>query len=176
MRKLKNSEMERLSAEEYKTVEKLPVVVVLDNIRSLNNVGSVFRTCDALRIAKVCLCGITATPPHRDIRKTALGAEEAVPWEYFEDTKEALEQLAVEGYRLFAIEQTDKSTLLHQFGVKEIGKMAIVFGNEVKGVQQEVVDLCEGCIEIPQEGTKHSLNISVSAGMVLWEFYRQFKA
>ncbi|PVX51739.1 SpoU rRNA methylase family protein [Balneicella halophila] len=175
MRKLKNNEMKRLSAEEYKLAEKLPVVVILDNVRSLNNIGSVFRTADALRIEKIYLCGITATPPHRDIHKTALGAEDAVPWKYVESTEEALEVLKSDGYKLLAIEQTESSTMLHQFQVKRDERLAIVFGNEVKGVQQEVVDCCEQCIEIPQEGTKHSLNISVSAGMVLWEFYRQFR-
>lgn len=175
MRKLKNSEMQRLSAEAYKSAEKLPVVVILDNIRSLNNIGSVFRTCDALRIAKIYLCGISATPPHRDIRKTALGAEEAVPWQYFEDTKVVVAKLRTEGYKFLAIEQTDESTFLHKFVANRNDKVALVFGNEVKGVQQEVVNLCDECIEIPQEGTKHSLNISVSVGMVLWEFYRQLR-
>ncbi len=175
MRKLKNSEMERLSVEEYKSAEKLPIIVILDNIRSLNNIGSVFRTCDALRVAKIYLCGITATPPHRDIHKTALGAEDAVPWEYVENTEEALQKLKAEDFKIYAIEQTENSKMLHQFSFKAKEKTAIVFGNEVKGVQQKIVDACEDCIEIPQEGTKHSLNISVSAGMVLWEFYRQIK-
>ncbi len=175
MRKLKNSEMERLSVEEYQSAEKLPVVVILDNIRSLNNVGSVFRTCDALRVEKIYLCGITATPPHRDIHKTALGAENAVPWEYVENTEAALKSLQQQGFKLFAIEQTENSKMLHRFSVKADTKIAVVFGNEVKGVQQTVVDACEDCIEIPQEGTKHSLNISISVGMVLWEFYRQLR-
>lgn len=176
MRKLKNSEMKRLSVEEYKSAEKFPIVVVLDNIRSLNNVGSVFRSCDALRVAKIYLCGITPTPPHRDIRKTALGAEEAVPWEYFENTREAVDSLRKKGYKLFAIEQTDNSTMLHKFSFDKGEKVAIIFGNEVKGVQQQIVNSCDNCIEIPQEGTKHSLNISVSVGMVLWELYRQLRA
>ncbi|MBS9768869.1 MAG: RNA methyltransferase [Flavobacteriaceae bacterium] len=175
MRKLKNSEMERLSVEEYKSAEKLPIIVILDNIRSLNNIGSVFRTCDALRVAKIYLCGITATPPHRDIHKTALGAEDAVPWEYVENTEDAVQKLKAEDFKIYAIEQTENSKMLHQFYFKSKEKKAIVFGNEVKGVQQKIVDACEDCIEIPQEGTKHSLNISVSAGMVLWEFYRQLK-
>lgn len=175
MRKLKNSEMYRLSVAQYQSAEKLPVVVVLDNIRSLNNVGSVFRSCDALRISKIYLCGITPTPPHRDIRKTALGAEEAVPWEYVADTAEALQYLREEDYKLFAIEQVENSTMLHQLSLNKIPKIAVVFGNEVKGVQQIVIDCCDDCIEIPQEGTKHSLNISVSVGMVLWEIYRQLR-
>lgn len=175
MRKLKNSEMKRLSAEEYKSAEKLPIVVVLDNIRSLNNIGSVFRTCDALRVAEIYLCGITATPPNRDIHKTALGAEDAVPWQYFEDITKAVEKLKKEGCKLLALEQTDNSIMLQNFTIEQNDKLAIVLGNEVKGVQQEVIDCCEACIEIPQEGTKHSLNVSVSAGMVLWEFYRQFR-
>lgn len=167
--------MERLSAQEYQLAEKLPVVVVLDNIRSLNNVGSLFRTCDALRIAKIYLCGITATPPHRDIRKTALGAEQAVPWEHCVSTLDALEDLQKQGYKLLAVEQTEQSVMLHDFVAEKNEKIALVFGNEVKGVQQEVVDFCENCIEIPQRGTKHSLNIAVSAGMVLWELYRQLR-
>ncbi len=175
MRKLKNSEMQRLSAEQYRSAEKLPIVVVLDNIRSLNNIGSVFRSSDALRVEKIYLCGITAQPPHRDIHKTALGAEEAVPWAYVENTYELIKELKAEGFAVYAIEQTDSSRMLHQFSFPKERKTALVFGNEVKGVQQKVVDLCEGCIEIPQEGTKHSLNISVSVGMTLWEFYRQFR-
>ncbi len=147
----------------------------MDNIRSLNNIGSVFRTCDALRAEKIYLCGITATPPHRDIHKTALGAEDAVPWEYAEDTLSVVAKLKTEQYKILAIEQTDSSTMLHHFKLNANEKVAIIFGNEVKGVQQKVVDACENCIEIPQEGTKHSLNISVSAGMVLWEFYRQLR-
>lgn len=176
MRKLKNSEMKRLSAEEYKSAEKLPVVVVLDNIRSLNNVGSVFRSCDALRAAKIYLCGITPIPPHRDIRKTALGAEDAVPWEYFENTTDVVDKLQKEGYKSFAVEQTEGSVMLHKIAFRKDGKFAIIFGNEVKGVQQDVVNICSNCIEIPQEGTKHSLNISVSVGMVLWELYRQLRS
>lgn len=172
-RKLKNSEMIRLSAEEYQQTNKLPVIVVLDNIRSLNNVGSVFRSCDGLLIEKIILCGITAQPPHKDIRKTALGAEDAVPWEYYENTLEAINKLKSQNVKCFAIEQTEGSLLLNEFEVQNEKKYALVFGNEVKGVQQTVVDVCEGCIEIPQRGTKHSLNISVSVGMVLWEFYRQ---
>lgn len=172
-RKLKNSEMIRLSAEEYRQANKLPVVVVLDNVRSLNNIGSIFRSCDGLLIERIILCGITAQPPHKDIHKTALGAEDAVPWEYYEDTLEAVNKLKSQSIKCFAIEQTEESTLLNEFEIQQGEKYALVFGNEVKGVQQVVVDACEGSIEIPQRGTKHSLNISVSVGMILWEFYRQ---
>lgn len=169
MRKLKNSELNRLSVAEFKNVNKLPVVVVLDNIRSLNNIGSVFRTSDAFLLEKIVLCGITAQPPHRDIHKTALGATESVHWEYYQDTVDALKKLQENGYACFAIEQVENSTLLNEFEAKNHSKIAVIFGNEVKGVQQEVIDKCHGCIEIPQLGTKHSLNISVSAGIVLWD-------
>lgn len=172
MRKLKNSELNRLSVQEFKNVKKQPIVVVLDNIRSLNNIGSVFRTSDAFLLEKIVLCGITAQPPHRDIHKTALGATESVDWEHHEDTKAAVQLLQNSGYSCFAIEQADNSTKLNEFKVSNYPKIAVVFGNEVKGVQQEVIDICDGCIEIPQLGTKHSLNISVSAGIVLWELFR----
>jgi len=172
MRKLKNSELNRLSVDEFKEVEKLPIIVVLDNIRSLNNIGSVFRTSDAFLIEKIYLCGITAQPPHRDIHKTALGATESVDWEYMEDTLGCVAKLQVEGYHCLAIEQAKKSVMLNDFDSSKQPKIAVVFGNEVKGVQQEVIDLCDNCVEIPQLGTKHSLNISVSAGVVLWELFR----
>jgi tRNA G18 (ribose-2'-O)-methylase SpoU len=169
MRKLKNSELDRLTVEEYKAVEKTPVTVVLDNLRSCNNIGSVFRTSDALLIEKVVLCGITATPPNKEIHKTALDAEKSVPWEYFEETETAVEHLKSAGYKVFAVEQVENSILLPDFEPEKGQKLALVFGNEVKGVQQSVVNLCDGAIEIPQYGTKHSFNVSVSAGIVLWD-------
>lgn len=169
MRKLKNSELDRLSVDEYKEVEKTPVTVVLDNIRSCNNIGSVFRTSDALLIEKVILCGITATPPNTEIHKTALDAEKSVPWNYFGETELAVLKLKEEGYQVFAVEQVENSILLPDFHPEKGQKLALVFGNEVKGVQQSVIDLCNGAIEIPQYGTKHSFNIAVSAGIVLWD-------
>lgn len=169
MRKLKNSELDRLSVEEYKEVEKTPVTVVLDNIRSCNNIGSVFRTSDALLIEKILLCGITATPPNKEIHKTALDAEMSVPWEYFDETGDAVLKLKNEGYWVYAVEQVENSIMLPDFRPGKNQKLALVFGNEVKGVQQSVVDLCDGAIEIPQYGTKHSFNVSVSAGIVLWD-------
>jgi len=169
MRKLKNSELDRLSVDEYKEIEKTPITVVLDNIRSCNNIGSVFRTSDALLIENIILCGITATPPNKDIHKTALDAEKSVSWEYFEDTESAIQQLKENGYRVYAVEQVENSISLPNFTPEKDQKLALVFGNEVKGVQQSVVDICHGAIEIPQYGTKHSFNISVSAGIVLWD-------
>lgn len=169
MRKLKNSELGRLSVEEYKAVEKTPVTVVLDNIRSCNNIGSVFRTSDALLIEKIVLCGITAIPPNKEIHKTALDAEMSVPWEYSEETEQAVLSLKKAGYFVYAVEQVEKSIMLPEFRPENNQKLALVFGNEVKGVQQSIVDLCDGAIEIPQYGTKHSFNISVSAGIVLWD-------
>ena len=169
MRKLKNSELDRLSVDEYKETEKTPITVVLDNIRSCNNIGSVFRTSDALLIEKVILCGITATPPNKDIHKTALDAEKSVPWEYFEETEDVVIMLKENGYRVYAVEQVEHSILLPDFIPEKNQKLALVFGNEVKGVQQSVVNCCDGAIEIPQYGTKHSFNISVSAGIVLWD-------
>ena len=176
MRKLKNSELDRLSVEEYKEIEKTPISVVLDNIRSCNNIGSVFRTSDALLIEKVILCGITATPPNKDIHKTALDAEKSVPWEYVEETEEAIVKLKADGYRVFAVEQVENSIMLPDFAPEKDQKLALVFGNEVKGVQQSVVDLCDGAIEIPQYGTKHSFNISVSAGIVLWDLVYKLRS
>ncbi len=176
MRKLKNSELDRLSVEEYKEIEKTPITVVLDNIRSCNNIGSVFRTSDALLIEKVILCGITATPPNKDIHKTALDAEKSVPWEYVEETEEAILNLKADGYRVFAVEQVENSIMLPDFAPEKDQKLALVFGNEVKGVQQSVVDLCDGAIEIPQYGTKHSFNISVSAGIVLWDLVYKLRS
>ena len=173
MRKLKVTEMGRMSLDEYKASEKQPLVVVLDHVRSLYNVGSVFRSSDAFRINGVCLCGITARPPHPEIHKTALGAEESVAWRYFERTEESVEWLKEQGYKVLAVEQCEGSMLLQNFHAEEGEKYAIVLGNEVKGVQQQVVDMCDGCLEIPQYGTKHSLNVSVAAGIVLWHLSRK---
>ncbi|MCM1030602.1 MAG: RNA methyltransferase [Oscillibacter sp.] len=171
-RKLESNELNRISTEEFKEAKKLPLVIVLDNVRSLNNVGSVFRTSDAFRIEKIYLCGITATPPNREIHKTALGAEDSVDWEYAQDTLEVIEKLQAARYRIFAAEQTENSHSLEEFRLNGTDKYAIVFGNEVKGVRQDVIDRSEGCIEIPQFGTKHSFNISVSVGIILWELTR----
>ncbi|MFO8129329.1 MAG: RNA methyltransferase [Bacteroidales bacterium] len=175
MRKLKNEELDRLTTEEYKRSVKIPVVVVLDNVRSLNNIGSVFRTCDAFRIRQVYLCGITACPPHREIRKTALGATETVAWTYFEKTSEAVHSLRKSGYTIVAVEQADESTPLESWDVASGNACAIVFGHEVYGVGEEIVGMSDICVEIPQAGTKHSLNISVSAGIVLWEVFKAFR-
>ncbi|MBQ8565142.1 MAG: RNA methyltransferase [Bacteroidaceae bacterium] len=166
-------DLERLSTEQYKEIDKLSFVVVLDNIRSLNNIGSVFRTSDAFLVEKIYLCGITATPPHPDIHKTALGAEDSVEWVYFNNTIDAVEKLQSDGYIVYAIEQVKDSFSLQNMVLKSNEKYALVLGNEVKGVQQEVVDKCNGCIEIPQFGTKHSLNVSVTAGLVIWDFFKQ---
>ena len=166
-------DLERLSTEQYKEIDKLSFVVVLDNIRSLNNIGSVFRTSDAFLVEKIYLCGITATPPHPDIHKTALGAEDSVEWVYFNNTVDAVEKLQSDGYIVYAIEQVKDSFSLQNMVLKSNEKYALVLGNEVKGVQQEVVDKCNGCIEIPQFGTKHSLNVSVTAGLVIWDFFKQ---
>ena len=168
-RKLQNEELNRISTEAFKEASKVPLVIVLDNVRSQNNVGSVFRTSDAFRIEKIFLCGITSTPENREVHKTALGAEEVVAWEYQSDTLTAIRQLKAEGYRIFSIEQAENSTSLENFTMPENEKFALVFGNEVKGVQQEVIDVSDGCIEIPQFGTKHSFNISVTVGIVLWQ-------
>lgn len=180
MRKLRTIEMHRLTVEEFKQASKLPLVVVLDNVRSLYNVGSVFRSCDAFRVEAVCLCGITACPPNAEIHKTALGGEDSVDWTYYKDTAEAIRKLHAEGYFVYSIEQVEGSTKLQhlgealqqQNGAEAPHGYAVVFGNEVKGVQQSVVDMSDGCLEIPQFGTKHSLNVSVTAGIVVWEFAR----
>lgn len=183
MRKLKTIEMNRLTVEEFKEARKLPLVVVLDDVRSLYNVGSVFRSCDAFRIEAVYLCGITATPPHPEIHKTALGGEDSVSWKYFPTALEAVRELQAGGCFVYAIEQVEGSTKLNELQLSasasalqpenEVSRYAVVFGNEVKGVHQEVVDACDGCLEIPQFGTKHSMNVSVTAGIVVWEFARQ---
>ncbi|MGC6438330.1 MAG: RNA methyltransferase [Flavobacteriaceae bacterium] len=171
MRKLKNSELDRLSVEEFKTAQKTQLIVILDNIRSLNNIGSVFRTADAFRIQHVYLCGITAKPPHKDIQKTALGSTDSVSWSYAEQTIDVIKNLQSEGVEVIAIEQADKSTFLQDFEAKNDSTYAVVFGHEVKGVSQEVVSQCDSVIEIPQLGTKHSLNISVSCGVVIWDLF-----
>jgi tRNA G18 (ribose-2'-O)-methylase SpoU len=170
MRKLLNEELNRLDVEGYKSASKSPVIVVLDNIRSLNNIGSAFRTSDAFRVEAVYLCGITAVPPHRDIQKTALGATESVDWRYFKTTEEAVLDLKSRSYFVVAVEQADKSVELQDFIVHPDRKYAFVFGNEVKGVEEAVVRMADEVVEIPQFGTKHSLNISVSVGIVLWDF------
>lgn len=175
MEKLKITEMNRLSVEEYRESKKTPLVVVLDHVRSLYNVGSIFRTADAFRIEGVCLCGITARPPHPEIHKTALGAEDSVSWQYFERTEDCVEFLKSESYTIMAVEQCKGSTLLNSEFKVQGAKLAIVLGNEVKGVQQHVVDMCDGCLEVPQFGTKHSMNVSVTAGIVIWELFKRLK-
>ena len=172
MRKLKITEMNRLSAEEFKSVEKLPLVVVLDNVRSLHNIGSVFRTSDAFRVECIYLCGITATPPHPEMHKTALGAEFTVDWKYVNNVVEAVDNLRADGYTVYSVEQAEGSTMLQNLTLERGRRYAVVLGNEVKGVHQEVVDLCDGCLEIPQFGTKHSMNVSVTAGIIIYHFAR----
>ena len=171
MRKLKNNELGRISVDEFKQTKKTPVIVVLDNIRSLNNIGSVFRTSDAFLIEKIYLCGFTATPPNKEIHKTALGSTESVEWEHVEDTLELIQKLKDSKIKVLSIEQAENSTMLNDFMPEKNQKYAVVFGNEVKGVQQTVVSASDNCIEIPQLGTKHSLNISVSCGVVLWDLF-----
>lgn len=175
-RKLKNSELERLSQEEFKVSEKFPLIIILDNIRSLNNIGSVFRTADAFRVQKIYLCGITATPPHKDITKTALGATDTMTWEYVKDTVELIKRLQGEGILVYSVEQAEGAHSLLDFGISPKTTYALVFGNEVKGVQQPVVSQSDGVIEIPQFGTKHSLNIAVSVGVVVWDLVSKLKA
>ena len=185
-RKLRTIEMNRISVEEFREAEKLPLIVVLDDVRSMYNIGSVFRTCDAFRVEAIYLCGITACPPHQAIHKTALGAEDSVAWRYFETAEQAVEQLHQDGYFVWSVEQCEGSTKLqdlnsnenpslregHRVGLK--ARVGVIFGNEVKGVHQEVIDMSDGCLEIPQFGTKHSMNVSVTAGIVIWEFARRF--
>lgn len=175
MRKLKNSELDRMSVEGFKSVAKTPLIIVLDNIRSLNNIGSVFRTSDAFLVEKIYLCGITATPPHKDIHKTALGSTETVAWEYAEDTLELVKKLKSDGVTVCSIEQAENATMLNDFTPEQQTTYALVFGNEVKGVSQNVVSASDMVIEIPQFGTKHSLNISVSAGVVIWDVFSKLK-
>ena len=164
-----------MSVEEFRASEKLPLTVVLDNVRSLNNIGSVFRTSDAFRVEHIALCGITATPPHREIHKTALGAEESVAWSYHEDTAECVTELKARGYRVYAVEIAHDSVKLGTDEVATDKPMAIVFGNEIEGVQEEVMELCDGYLEIPQGGTKHSLNVSCAAAIVIWEMFKQLR-
>jgi len=173
LRKLKITELNRLSAEEFKEAQKLPLVVVLDDIRSLHNIGSVFRTSDAFRVERIYLCGITAVPPHPDMHKTALGAEFSVDWIYVNNAVEAVNNLKDEGYMVYSIEQAEGSIMLHELELDKTKKYAVVLGNEVKGVNQEVINHSGGCIEIPQYGTKHSLNVSVTAGIVIWDFFKK---
>lgn len=175
-RKLSNSELDRKSIRDFKDSEKIPVILVLDNIRSLNNIGSVFRTADAFLVEAIYLCGLTATPPHRDIHKTALGATDSVDWVYFKDTLEAVKKLKASGHKIISIEQVEDSIPLYDFTPDKEDRFALVFGHEINGVQQSVVDMSDASIEIPQFGTKHSFNISVSAGIVLWEFTNKLKA
>lgn len=176
MRKLKNNELDRLSIDDFKTVKKTPIIIILDNIRSLNNIGSVFRTSDAFLIEKIYLCGITATPPHKDINKTALGSTDTVAWEHVEDTNQLIENLKLDHIKICSIEQAENATMLNNFKVETNTTYALVFGNEVKGVQQSIVSNSDAVIEIPQFGTKHSLNISVSCGVVVWDVFSKIKA
>jgi tRNA G18 (ribose-2'-O)-methylase SpoU len=173
MRKLKVTELDRLTTDEYKASNKTPLVIVLDHVRSLNNAGSIFRTADAFRLEAVYLCGITATPPHAEIHKTALGAEETVAWHYYKETLDAVAELKRQGYIVCAIEQAEGSISLEHFSPEKHRKYALIVGHEVKGVQQQVVDACDLCMEIPQYGTKHSLNVSVAAGIAIWDFFRK---
>ena len=173
MRKLKITELNRLTPADFKESKKIPLIVVLDHIRSLHNVGSVFRTSDAFRVEAIYLCGITACPPQAEIHKTALGAEDTVSWTYFKDTLEAVDQLKAEGYVVCAVEQAEGSVMLDKLQVDKYKKYAVILGNEVKGVQQAVVDACDLCIEIPQYGTKNSLNVSVTSGIVIWDLFKQ---
>jgi len=173
VQKLSMDELNRKSIGEFKQSDKLPLVVVLDNVRSQHNIGSIFRTCDAFLIEAIYLCGISATPPHKEIHKTALGAEESVDWKYFDTTTQAIKYLQANHYAVWGVEQTQNSTSLADFTIEQGKRYALVFGNEVRGIEQEVIDGCEGCIEIPQFGTKHSFNVSVSAGILLWEFHKQ---
>lgn len=175
MKKLSMDDLGRVSPDQFKELEKFPLIIVLDNIRSMMNVGSVFRTADAFRIEKILLCGITACPPNKEIHKTALGATESVDWQYFEETVDAVKALRDDNYQVFALEQTTKSQSLKEFQPKKDKKYALVFGNEVKGVQETVLHHCHGSIEIPQFGTKHSFNISVTAGITIWDFFCKMK-
>ncbi len=173
MRKLENNELDRKSIEDFKEAKKTPLIIILDDIRSLNNIGSVFRTSDAFLLEKIYLCGITATPPNKEIHKTALGATETVTWEHHTDITSVIEKLKKENVQIFAIEQVENSIFLQDFEIDKAQKYALVFGNEVFGVSQKAIELCDGTIEIPQLGTKHSLNIAVSAGIVIWDLFQK---
>ncbi|MCR5192397.1 MAG: RNA methyltransferase [Bacteroidales bacterium] len=176
MKKLTTTEMNRLTVEEFRASEKLPLTVVLDNVRSQNNIGSIFRTADAFRIERIALCGICSTPPHREIHKTALGAEDSVMWLYYEDTATCLQELKARGYKIFAVEQVDDSIKLGDDALQAANThVAIVFGNEIDGVQDSLLPLCDGSLEIPQFGTKHSLNVSCAAAIVMWEMFKKLK-
>lgn len=178
MKKLSMDELNRLSVEEYKSSDKVLLTVILDNVRSQNNIGSVFRTGDAFRIERICLCGICSTPPHRDIHKTALGAEDSVDWKYYEESIDCVRELKEEGYRVFAVEQVDDSVKLdhiEELNIHSGDKVAVIFGNEVEGVQEELLPLCDASLEIPQYGTKHSLNVSCAAAIVLWELSQKLR-
>ncbi len=174
-RKLKVEELNRISIEEFQEADKIPLIVVLDNVRSRHNIGSVFRTSDAFRVEEIILCGITSTPPNVEIHKTALGAEDSMKWRYLEETLSAVTELKTAGYTVFAIEQTENSVSLGSMELDKDKKYAVILGHEVHGVQQEVIDACHGCIEIPQYGTKHSLNVSVTAGIVVWDFFKKLQ-
>lgn len=173
MKKLSMEELNRVTPEQFKQQEKAPIVVVLDSIRSMNNVGSVFRTCDAFNIEKLFLCGITARPPHKDISKTALGATESVEWEYVQDVIALVERLKAEGYAVFMIEQVDESQMLNKYDFSVHSKVALIVGNEVFGVDERLLPICDAAIEIPQYGTKHSLNVTIAAGIAIWEVSKQ---
>ena len=174
MRKLKNNELNRLNLEEFKNQKKTPIVIVLDNVRSALNVGSIFRTSDAFLIEKIFLCGITPKPPHKEIRKTALGANDSVSWEYHNNSFDCVEKLKEQNYLILSIEQATNATLLNNFNLEKSKKVALIFGNEVNGVDQKIIDISDNCVEIPQFGTKHSFNISVSVGIVLWSIFQKF--
>ncbi|RYE55484.1 MAG: TrmH family RNA methyltransferase [Sphingobacteriales bacterium] len=175
MRKLTTAELNRPDIEDFKQLEKLPVTVVLDNVRSMHNIGSIFRTCDGFAVERICLCGITAQPPHRDIEKTALGATNSIEWSYYPTTSDALSELKSQDYSIVAVEQAEGSTLLHEFSPSATKKYALILGNEVDGVSIEGMELSDSCIEIPQFGTKHSFNVVISAGIVLWDFYAKLR-
>ncbi|MBN3034065.1 MAG: RNA methyltransferase [Bacteroidales bacterium] len=174
MRKLKTHELNRITTEEFKKLDKRPVLIILDNIRSMHNIGAIFRTADAFRLEAIHLCGITATPPHREIQRTALGATETVPWKYFSDTVESVKRLKQLGYHIVAVEQTDRSAMLQDYVAVRHSKTAVVFGNEISGVSDQVLKLADIAVEVPQFGTKHSLNVSVTAGIVIWHLFLQF--
>lgn len=175
MKKLRTHELQRIDLQTYQSSKKLPLVIVLDNVRSMNNIGSIFRTSDAYLVAEIMLCGISACPPHHDIHKTALGAEDAVKWSYYEDTCEAIKVLKSRNYQVYAVEQATDSIMLDTWEMDVSRKYAFVLGNEVRGVQQAVIDLCDYCLELPQHGTKHSLNVSIAGGIIIWEAYTKYQ-